>query len=107
MNQASSIRKPINQRNIVLIIISLSSFISAFSGSSIIVAAPTMGAELLMDTPTLSWFVTIFILATALLQIPFGKIADLYGRKKIYFIGMLIFTSATLALGFANSANLL
>jgi len=107
MNQTSSLRKPINQKNIVLIIISLSSFISAFSGSSIIVAAPIMGAELQMDAATLSWFVTIFILATALLQIPFGKIADLYGRKKIYFIGMLIFTSSTLALGFANSVNLL
>lgn len=92
-------------RVFALIVISVSSFISAFSGSAFTLAAPTMADELSINTTELSWIVTIYVLATAMLQIPFGKIADNYGRKKIYLIGTIIFSSAALILGFMNSAT--
>ncbi|MCG3225116.1 MAG: MFS transporter, partial [Candidatus Heimdallarchaeota archaeon] len=68
-------------------------------------AAPSMAAELKINDATLSWIMTIYLLATAMLQIPFGKIADNHGRKKIYFIGMLIFSMSALVLGFMDTAN--
>ncbi|NPD89529.1 MAG: MFS transporter [Asgard group archaeon] len=92
-------------RTFALIIISVSSFISAFSGSAFTLAAPTMAKELSINTTELSWIVTIYVLATAMLQIPFGKISDNYGRKKVYFTGTIIFSSAALILGFMNSAT--
>ena len=92
-------------RTFALIIISVSSFISAFSGSAFTLAAPTMADELSINTTELSWIVTIYVLATAMLQIPFGKISDNYGRKKVYLIGMIIFSSASLVLGFMNSVT--
>ncbi|MCG3227012.1 MAG: MFS transporter [Candidatus Heimdallarchaeota archaeon] len=92
-------------RTFALIIISVSSFISAFSGSAFTLAAPTMANELSINTTELSWIVTIYVLATAMLQIPFGKISDNYGRKKIYLTGMIIFSSSALILGFMNSAT--
>ncbi len=92
-------------RIFALIIISISSFISAFSGSAFTLAAPSMTAELSINDANLSWIMTIYILATAMLQIPFGKIADNHGRKKIYFIGMLIFSSSALVLGFMDTVN--
>ncbi|MCE7748763.1 MAG: MFS transporter, partial [Candidatus Heimdallarchaeota archaeon] len=97
------------QRITALSIISLSSFVSAFSGSAFSVAAPVMTNPLNpqhvpgLDEAGMGWIITIYILATAMLQIPFGKISDNYGRKKIYIIGTIIFTSATLVLGFMNS----
>lgn len=96
---------PVKERIIALSITSVSSFISAFSGSAFTLAAPTMAAELNINTPELSWIMTIYILATAMLQIPFGKIADNFGRKKIYLIGTIIFSSSALVLGFMNSAT--
>ena len=99
--QAASVR----ERIIALSITSVSSFISAFSGSAFTLAAPTMASELNINTPELSWIMTIYILATAMLQIPFGKIADNFGRKKIYLIGTIIFSSSALVLGFMNSAT--
>jgi EmrB/QacA subfamily drug resistance transporter len=105
----SEIKAKINSesgvRIIALILISVSSFISAFSGSAFTLAAPTMAAELSIDTTELSWIVTIYILATAMLQIPFGKIADNYGRKRIYLVGTIIFGISALILGFMNSAT--
>ena len=92
-------------RIFALVIISISSFISAFSGSAFTLAAPSMAAELKINDATLSWIMTIYLLATAMLQIPFGKIADNHGRKKIYFIGMLIFSMSALVLGFMDTAN--
>ncbi|MHA1551028.1 MAG: MFS transporter [Candidatus Heimdallarchaeaceae archaeon] len=99
----SSVKKL--DRVFALIIISVSSFISAFSGSAFTLAAPSMAAELSINDANLSWIMTIYILATAMLQIPFGKIADNHGRKKIYFIGMLIFSSSALVLGFMDTTN--
>ena len=100
--------EPKKQRITALAIISLSSFVSAFMGSAFSVAAPEM------TNPTSSqyvpglteagigWVITVYILATAMLQIPFGKISDNYGRKKIYLIGTIIFSLATLVLGFID-----
>ncbi len=105
--------EPKKQRITALAIISLSSFVSAFMGSAFSVAAPEM------TNPTSSqyvpglteagigWVITVYILATAMLQIPFGKISDNYGRKKIYLIGTIIFSLATLVLGFMNSESTL
>ncbi len=100
--------EPTNENRVrifALVIISVSSFISAFSGSAFTLAAPSMAAELSINDAFLSWIMTVYLLATAMLQIPFGKIADNYGRKKIYFIGMLIFSSSALILGFMDTAN--
>jgi len=94
-------------RIFALSITSVSSFISAFSGSAFTLAAPSMAFELNIGTAELSWIMTIYILATAMLQIPFGKIADNYGRKKIYLIGSIIFTIAALVLAFMNSASMI
>ncbi|MHA1221849.1 MAG: MFS transporter [Candidatus Heimdallarchaeaceae archaeon] len=93
-----------SQAIFALTLISFSSFITAFSGSAFTLAAPSMGAELNISTTNLSWIMTIYILATAMFQIPFGKVADIYGRKKIYFIGMVIFSLSALILSFMNSA---
>ena len=92
-------------RVIALILISASSFISAFSGSAFTLAAPSMALDLSINTAELSWIMTIYVLATAMLQIPFGKIADNFGRKRIYLIGTSIFTISALVLGFMNSST--
>ncbi len=104
---------PRKQRITALAIISLSSFASAFMGSAFSVAAPKMtdpsSGQYVpgLDEAGMGWIITIYILATAMLQIPFGKVADNYGRKKIYLIGIIIFTSSALVLGFVNSETTL
>jgi EmrB/QacA subfamily drug resistance transporter len=87
-------------------VIFFSSFLTAFSIYTTVISARTIGIELGMDVVTIGWVSTIFILAAAMFQIPFGKIGDSYGRKKIFLSGILIFTVSSVLLALATTSNL-
>ena len=89
-----------------LIIATVSSFISAFMGSSINIALPDIENTFSMDALTLSWVATAYLLTAAVFLVPFGRLADLYGRKKIYTFGISVFTlsSALSALAFSSES---
>ncbi|MBT8330885.1 MAG: MFS transporter [Deltaproteobacteria bacterium] len=90
-----------------LTIASLSSFITPFMISSINIALPVIGKEFKSDAVVLSWVATSYLLAAAVSLVPFGKLADIYGRKRIYMIGMAIFTLTSLLSAVATSAPML
>ena len=96
----------VNKRTI-LFIAALSSFLITFMGSSINIALPSIGREFQMDAVLLSWVATSYLLTTAMFLLPFGRLADIYGRKRILTYGIVIFTIASLLLSFAPSATVL
>jgi len=55
----------------------------------------------------LGWIPTAFVLANAALVLPFGRLADIHGRKKIFTYGILIYTLASLMAGFSESGTIL
>ncbi len=61
--------------------------------------------ELNMDLVTIGWVSTIFLLAVAMFLIPFGKISDIYGRKRVFFIGVVIFTISSILLAFTSTSS--
>ena len=94
-------------REIALVVVSMSSFLAAFMGSAVNIALPSIGRELHMDAVSLGWVTTSFILASVMSPVPFGRLADIQGRKKILTYGVLTYTTSSLLLSFARSANLL
>ena len=90
-----------------LLVATLGSFLTPFMGSSITVALPSIGSELAMDAISLGWVATAYLLASAMFLVPFGRIADLHGRKKIFTLGIIIFTAASLFSAFSPSATVL
>jgi EmrB/QacA subfamily drug resistance transporter len=90
-----------------LIAATLTSFLTPFMDSGANVALPAIGQEFAMDAVALSWIRTAYLLATAMFLVPFGRIADIYGRKKIYVCGMAVFTFAALLVGLSSSATML
>jgi EmrB/QacA subfamily drug resistance transporter len=80
------------QKRSVLIIATMTAFLITFMGASINVALPVIGQEFAMDAVLLGWVATIFLLTTAMFIVPFGRIGDIYGRKKIFTYGMSIYT---------------
>jgi EmrB/QacA subfamily drug resistance transporter len=90
-----------------LSIASLSSFVSPFMLSSINIALPTIGEEFKIDAVLLSWVATSYLLAAAISLVPFGKLADIYGRKKIFIAGMTLFTIASFVCAVSVSAPML
>ena len=75
-----------------LFVATMTSFLSPFMGSSVNVALPTIGREFSMEAIQLSWVATSFLLAASIFLIPFGRLADIYGRKKIFLRGVFVFT---------------
>jgi MFS family permease len=90
-----------------LIIASLGSFITPFMISSINIALPGIGKEFQTDAVLLSWVATAYLLAAAVSLVPFGKLADIYGRKKVYMIGMSLFTFTSFLSAVSISAPML
>jgi len=94
-------------KEMVLLVATMASFLFPFMGSAVNIALPTIGRELSLDTVTLSWIATAYILASATLLIPFGRIADIYGRKRVFTYGIIIFTVSSLLLGITSSSTVI
>lgn len=90
-----------------LLIAALSAFLTPFMVSSINIALPAIGREFQMGAVMMSWVPTSYLLSAAMFLVPFGKLADIYGRKRIFTYGMWIFTVASLLLAFSSSALML
>ncbi|UCG05980.1 MAG: MFS transporter, partial [Desulfobacterales bacterium] len=90
-----------------LIIASISSFMTPFMLSSINIALPAIGSEFKTDAVLLSWLQTSYLLAAAVCLVPFGKLADIYGRKKIFMSGQILITLSSLLAALSLSAPML
>ncbi|RPI77604.1 MAG: DHA2 family efflux MFS transporter permease subunit [Desulfobacteraceae bacterium] len=90
-----------------LIVSTLSSFMTPFMGSSINIALPSIAQTFGIDAVTLSWIATSYLLAAAVALVPLGRLADIYGRKKIYLYGTILFTVASLCCGLSASPLML
>ena len=99
----SDFKPPENEttKKYALLIATLASFLTPFMGSSVNIALPAIGKEFSMNSVLLSWISTAYLLAVATLLVPFGRIADIYGRKKIFTVGMLIFLVSSCLTAFA------
>ncbi len=94
---------PVN-KNAALFVATLSSFFTPFMASSINIALPSIAREFSMNAILLSWIATSYLLAAAMFLVPFGKIADIYGRKKIFTWGIVIYTFASFLTAISTSA---
>ncbi|MDR2848309.1 MAG: MFS transporter, partial [Bacteroidales bacterium] len=84
-----------------LFILCTAAFLVPFMGSALNLALPEMSEFFSMKAVALTWLATAYLISTAIFQIPFARIADLVGRKKIYQLGVFIFTVSTFLCGFA------
>jgi EmrB/QacA subfamily drug resistance transporter len=86
-----------------LFVTTLTSFMGPFMISAVNVALPAIQAEFSADAVILSWVATSFLLAMAVFLVPFGKVADIYGRKKIFSLGVVLYTLSSLLAAFSFS----
>jgi EmrB/QacA subfamily drug resistance transporter len=94
-------------RKAALIAATLASFLTPFMGSASSVAMPSIGSDFSLDAVLLGWVPTSYLLSAAVFLVPFGRIADIHGRKRIFTYGIIVFTLASLFSGIAPSAPLL
>ncbi len=90
-----------HQRYAVLIGI-LGSFYPGFAGSALNLAIPQMGVDFGMGAAAVGWIVTVYMLGVAATVVPFGKLADTTGRRRILIIGTSIFFATSVLAVFAT-----
>jgi len=93
-----------NLKRVVLLIATLSSFLTPFMGSSINIALPPIGQEFALDAVLLGWVATSYLLAAAMFLVPFGRLADIRGRKRIFLYGIAVYTIASFLSALSPSA---
>ncbi len=96
------------KKKVVLLITTMASFLAPFMGSSVFIGLPSIGKDFGMDVVLLSWVSLSYLLAAAMFLVPFGKIADIYGRKRIFKYGIIIDIVASVLIAFSfNEAELI
>ena len=88
-----------------LLVATLANFLTPFMSSAVNIALPAIGSEFATSAILLSWIPTSFLLAAAMFAVPFGRISDIYGMKKIFSYGIIIFTIASFLSAVAPSAE--
>ncbi len=94
----------ISEERSALFVATLTSFMAPFMLSAVNVALPAIQAELDVDAVTLSWIPTAYLLATAVLLVPIGKVADRYGRRKIFTAGLVLYTISSTLIAWVPTA---
>lgn len=82
-------------KRIALFLAILAGFLTPFDLSAVNIAFPTIGTEFTMDAIMMGWVATAYLLAAAVFLVPCGRIADIYGRKKLFILGLSVFTLAS------------
>ena len=90
-----------------LAVATLSSFMTPFMGSAVNIALPSIAGDFRIDAVLLSWIATSYLLASAVFLVPFGRLADIHGRKKVFGWGIVVFTCSSLLCALSWSASIL
>lgn len=85
----------------------ITSFIGPFGTSGMNVAVPAIGREFGAAANEVSWLLFGFLLGSVMFILPTGRVADIFGRRKIYYIGQWLFSLSFLAGAFASSIGML
>ncbi len=91
----------------VLVATILASSMAFIDSTALNVALPVIQAELKMDASQVSWVVNGYLLFLSALILVGGSLGDHYGRKRIYMMGIVLFSASSLVCGLAPSVGVL
>ena len=92
---------------LILINVMVSVFMATLDGSIVNIALPVISKELSVNISSIQWVVTSYLLGISVLLLIWGKISDLYGKKKIFAFGFIIFTVGSALCCLSSSLKLL
>lgn len=105
ISSAHATARQTDARWLILVAMCFGLFLINLDTSVVNVALPTIQQQFGASTASLQWIINGYLLTLAVLLVTAGKLCDLYGRKRIYLIGLAIFTLASLGCGLAPSLS--
>ena len=109
-NDGGGQQAPVSEQTLqrtALVVVCLGAFITPLMLSAVNVAIPTIAQGLQMDAITASWVPLAYLLSSTVFLLPFGRLGDMYGRKKMFLSGLTTVTIASILASVAQSALLL
>jgi EmrB/QacA subfamily drug resistance transporter len=98
---------PADRRWLALAVLAVAQFMVLLDETVVNVALPSIEGDLGLSQSSLAWVVNAYILMFGGLLLLGGRIADLFGRRRVFLIGVALFGVASLVDGLAGSANVL
>jgi MFS family permease len=87
----------------VLALLCVAQFVDVLDVNAVIVALPAVGRDLGFSPEDLQWVVTAYVLFFGGFLLLAGRLSDLYGRRRMFVVGLAVFTASSLACGLAGS----
>jgi EmrB/QacA subfamily drug resistance transporter len=100
-------RKRIDERWLAFILLCLGTLMEVLDSTIVNVALPSIRTDLQFSEASLAWVVNAYLLTFGGFLLLGGRLGDIYGQKKLFLIGIAIFTLASLGCGIATSQTTL
>ncbi len=82
---------------VVLAILTIGTFIAPLDSSIVNIALPAMAADFGARLTSVGWVATAYVLTTASFVLAMGRLADIYGLRRVYVSGFLVFATGSAA----------
>ncbi|HEV2580007.1 MAG TPA: MFS transporter, partial [Ktedonobacteraceae bacterium] len=92
---------------IALAVTTIGSLMVAIDSTIVILALPNMLSDLHSDLVRMTWVIIGYLVVNTVLQLTFGRMADMFGRVKMYNLGFIVFTVGSMLCGLAQSDAML
>jgi EmrB/QacA subfamily drug resistance transporter len=103
----ASLAKNRKERNILSFIIFLGIFMFVIDGSVVSIALPTITRYFQADISGSQWVITSYLVTVTSLLLIFGKLAEWTGKVRLFLLGFVLFTLASVACGLSSSLEML
>lgn len=92
----TSLQQPAKAQRSILRSTVITSFLTTFMGSALNLSIPNMEHEFGVGAALIGWVITTYTLTVAAMSVPFGKVADIKGRRRVFLTGVSGFAAASL-----------
>ena len=94
-------------RKAILLVVCIPTFFSVLNASAVVVLLPEIGAEFSVGSASLSWLMSGFLLVYGIAIPFFGRLANIYGARRFFLFGILLFSLGSLLAALAPNYELL
>src|SRR5262245_23653103 len=93
----------VSRKWLCFVSIALGTFMAYIDANIVNIALPTLAREFGVDLAGVKWVITSYLLMLTGLVLIFGRVADIYGRKRLYLLGFIVFTLGSASCGSATA----
>src|SRR5438094_8124237 len=105
--RSAAVRRTATNPWVVLVLICLAQFMVVLDATIVNVALPSIQTDLHLSDSSLQWVINAYTLVFGGFLLLGGRLGDLLGRKRLFLIGLVVFTGASLLDGLAGSEGML